>query len=88
MTCREFWRRMPELETGPEESEHTRQCAACAALLERQQALAASLRRLAMDGRTVEAPARLEASLRAAFREHSGLVGAPFPARNRRRSHA
>jgi len=75
MTCREFWSRMPELESASEPLDHERQCASCAALLERQRALAAGLRRMAASGRAVEAPAHLETALKAAFRESKGRRG-------------
>ncbi|PWU10002.1 MAG: hypothetical protein C5B51_05240 [Terriglobia bacterium] len=81
MTCREFWNQMPELEFGPEQPEHARQCPACAALLESQKALAEGLQRLAADNRKIAAPAGLEARLTAAFRNHSGAAGSRAPAR-------
>jgi hypothetical protein len=72
MTCQEFWSRMPELE--PEQQfDHVRQCASCAILLERQRALSAGLRRMAAERHTVEAPAYLEAGLRAMFHSPPGL---------------
>jgi hypothetical protein len=70
MTCQEFWSRMPELKSGQQQFDHVRQCASCAALLERQRALSAGLRRMAAERHIVEAPAHLEARLRAEF--HSG----------------
>ena len=74
MTCQEFWNRMPELESGQQQFDHVRQCASCAALVERQKALSAGLRRLAAQRHSVEAPAHLEAGLRAMFRSPAGLV--------------
>jgi hypothetical protein len=76
MTCREFWDRMPELEAGGRPLEHASECAGCAALLERQRALAMGLRRVAGQRNDVEAPARVEERLLEAFRGH----GAPVPA--------
>jgi hypothetical protein len=72
MNCREFWSRMPELESGSEPLEHERQCASCAAMQERQRALAAGLQRMAAEGRAVKAPARVEAALKVAFRDRYG----------------
>ena len=79
MNCREFWDTMPELETGPgaEAPLHARECPACATLLDKQRLLAAGLRSVAGCGR-VEAPARVEAKLLAAFRGQAGLA-APRP---------
>jgi hypothetical protein len=72
MTCREFWNLMPEL--GCElEHEHLRGCAACAALFERQRAVAAGLRQIASNTKALEAPVRVERELLAAYRSHSGM---------------
>lgn len=71
MTCREFWDRMPELEAEGQPLEHARQCAGCAALLERRQALAAGLRRVASQRNNLGAPAHLEERLLEAFRDHT-----------------
>src|SRR5579864_9602277 len=78
MTCQEFWSKMPELETGQQQFDHVRRCASCAALLERQSALSAGLRRMAAQRHTVEAPAYLEAGLRAMFHTPAGRP-APSP---------
>jgi hypothetical protein len=72
MTCQDFWDRMPELESGQQLFDHGRQCASCAALLERQRALSAGLRRMAAERHSVQAPAHLEARLRAAFQRPPG----------------
>jgi hypothetical protein len=72
MTCREFWDRMPELETDGQPLQHARECASCAALLERQQALAMGLRRVASQRDELKAPAHLEERLLEAFRERAG----------------
>ena len=75
MNCQEFWDTMPELEGGPdrESPHHARECRACAALRDNQRALAAGLRSVAAGGARVEAPARVEARLLAAFRGQAGL---------------
>ena len=79
MTCREFWGRMPELEAEQQPLEHARECPRCAALLERQRALAMGLGRVAGQRNAVEAPARLEARLLEAFRSHRAApVEAPI----------
>jgi len=76
MNCQEFWNTMPELAHQAEDGhfEHVRECAACAALLNRQRTLASGLRRLAADWRSVEAPARVESRLSAAFLGQAGLT--------------
>jgi hypothetical protein len=73
MNCQEFWKTMPELARKQENLAHLRDCPACARWWERQRALAAGLRAVAAESSHVEAPARLEARLVAAFRDHSGL---------------
>jgi hypothetical protein len=74
MNCQEFWNTMPELAHQAEGGhlEHVGECAACAALLNRQRALASGLRTLAADWRPVEAPARVEGRLTAAFLGQAG----------------
>src|ERR1039458_9605594 len=76
MNCQEFWSTMPELAHEAEDGhmEHVGECAACAALLNRQRTLASGLRTLAADWRPVEAPARVEARLTAAFLGQAGLT--------------
>jgi hypothetical protein len=76
MNCQEFWNTMPELSHQAEDGhfEHVRECAACAALLNRQRTLALGLRRLAADWQSVEAPARVESRLTAAFLGQAGLT--------------
>lgn len=71
MTCREFWGRMAELEAEGQAAQHARECAGCAALLERQRALAMGLHRVASQRNNMQAPARLEERLVEAFREHT-----------------
>ncbi len=75
MNCQEFWNTMPELAHQAEDGhlEHVRECASCAALLNRQRTLASGLRRLAADWRPVEAPSRVESRLTAAFLGQAGL---------------
>jgi len=78
MNCQEFWNTMPELgEADPGAVEHARECPACAASLETHGRLAGGLRSLSADCRRTEAPARVEARLRARFRDYSGLGAAP-----------
>jgi len=72
---------MPELETGSQQFDHIRQCASCAGLLERQTALRAGLRRMAAQRHTVEAPAYLEAGLRAMFHTPAGRPATSPPIR-------
>jgi hypothetical protein len=76
MNCQEFWNTMPELAHQAEDGhfEHVRECPACAALLNRQRTLASGLRMLAADWRSVEAPARVESRLTAAFLGQAGLA--------------
>jgi len=73
MTCQEFWNTMPELALpGVERAGHLAECPACAARLDRQRALALGLRAVAAESRREGAPARVEAKLVAAFRQHAG----------------
>ena len=76
MNCQEFWNTMPELAHEAEDGhfEHLGECPACAALLNRQRTLASGLRMLAADWRSVEAPARVESRLTAAFLGQAGLA--------------
>ena len=82
MNCQEFWNSMPELEggAGAEAPPHARECSACAALLEQQRLLKAGLRSVAAGCARMEAPARVEARLMAAFRGQAGMA-APRPRR-------
>lgn len=81
MNCQEFWNTMPELARHGDHSGHLRECAACAALWERQRSLTAGLRTVAQEWSHIEAPARVEARLTAAFRSHAGLAPGPRTAR-------
>ena len=76
MNCQEFWKGMPELARNQDHLAHMRDCPGCARYWERQSALVAGLRAVAAEWSQVEAPARVEARLTAAFREHSGLGNA------------
>ena len=83
MNCQEFWNTMPELAHEAQDGhfEHVRECPACAALLNRQRTLASGLRMLAADWRPVEAPARVESRLTAAFLGQTGLAMRRPPSR-------
>jgi hypothetical protein len=73
MNCQEFWKTMPELALNPDHLAHLRDCPACARGWDQQSALSAGLRRVAAESSHIQAPARVEARLAAAFRQHSGL---------------
>jgi hypothetical protein len=73
MNCQEFWKTMPELARKPDHLVHLRDCPACARSWEQQRALTAGLRTVAAEWRQVQAPARVETRLTAAFRDHAGL---------------
>lgn len=87
MTCQEFWSRMPELTALDPQADgspadrllvqHMRGCASCAALIDRQDALRAGLRRMALEQAGLGAPARLEAALLRQFRAHAGRTQTP-----------
>jgi anti-sigma factor RsiW len=96
MNCQEFWSTNPELgnpeagaeagaeakpETKPEAGRHLSECPACAARMARHRDLEAGLHAVAAGFRRLQAPPRLEARLRSAFRSHSAL---DHPARSRR----
>jgi len=72
MNCQEFQKTMPEL-AGHADLAHLRQCSACAAMWDEQRRLAAGLRTVSSESRHLQAPARVEARLTAAFRSHAGL---------------
>lgn len=73
MNCQEFWDRMPELSNQllSDEAEHLAACRECDATWQQGRALVAGMRRLSADLRAVQAPARVEEGLVAAFRSHS-----------------
>jgi anti-sigma factor RsiW len=73
MTCRDFWNRVPDLESAETDS-HLDECPDCAARLNRYGELKAGLRALGDSSRRMQAPPRVEASLRAAFRKETGVV--------------
>jgi len=78
MTCPEFWSLFGEsagddFATDSGAQAHLRGCPACAAHLARQGELTAGLRRLAGTFGSVNAPSRVEARLRAAFRAQYGV---------------
>jgi hypothetical protein len=74
MNCQEFWNAMPQSADAAAltNQEHLAHCPNCAARLRNQLALKRGLRAVAGQLSRVEAPARVEANLRAAFRAHSG----------------
>jgi anti-sigma factor RsiW len=71
MNCQEFWNTIPEL-GDCEDSRHLLECPACAARMSRHRELEAGFRAVAAGFRRVEAPPRVEARLRSAFRVHTG----------------
>jgi len=77
MNCQEFWNTMPELARHEDHGGHLRECTACAARWDRQRSLTAGLRTVASEARRLQAPARVEARLTAAFRSHAGLAPEP-----------
>jgi hypothetical protein len=68
MNCQEFWETLPDDTRHP----HLAECQDCASRMERQQQLRAGLRALAAQRHEVQAPARVEARLMAAFEARSG----------------
>ena len=84
MNCQEFESRVETLARGAladarhvsEASAHEESCAACAALLADERALSTGLRALATGMKGVEAPARAESALLAAFRARAAEAGA------------
>lgn len=78
MTCQEFWNSLPQAATPQEHQDHMRECPACAAACERQGSLRSGLRTVADQWRHLQAPARVEDHLVAAFRAHSGLATRPL----------
>ena len=71
MKCQEFWNTIPELGELAG-SRHLAECSACAARMDRHRELEAGFRAVAAGFRRVEAPPRLEARLRSAFRRQTG----------------
>ena len=70
MNCQEFWNTIPEL-GDLAGSHHLAECPACAARMSRHRELAAGFRAVAAGFRRVEAPPRVEARLRSAFRRQT-----------------
>ena len=78
MNCQEFWNQAPpSCAPGGEFAVHLTNCPTCAAAWDAQRNVAAGLRRMAEDERRAEAPARVEARLRNAFRLQAGLAYNP-----------
>lgn len=74
MNCQEFWNTLPQKGgIDEEQSDHLAECAACAAQWEPHRLLAENLQALAEDWRKLEAPARVEAGLLAAFRSQANF---------------
>jgi len=72
MNCQEFWDHMPEIGADTSElGQHAAECAACAEQLKLHRALASGLRSVAEQMGSVEAPARVEQGLIAAFRSQN-----------------
>jgi anti-sigma factor RsiW len=71
MNCQEFWNTIPELGDCAD-NRHLMECPACAARMSRHRELEAGFRAVAAGFRRVEAPPRVEARLRSAFRRHTG----------------
>jgi hypothetical protein len=69
---------MLEAQTRESALSHVEECAACAAMLEDEQALTNGLRSLALSMEQLEAPAPLEASLLAKFREQRAAQSLPI----------
>jgi len=75
MNCQEFWNSMPELRDAAGER-HLVECPACAARMSRQSELSAGLRTMAAADHRVGASPRVEARLRKAFRNQTGVASA------------
>ena len=71
MNCHEYWNTIPELGEF-EGSRHLLECPACAARMSRHRELEAGFRAIAAGFRRGEAPPRVEARLRSAFRRQAG----------------
>jgi hypothetical protein len=74
MNCQEFWDNIPDMGAGADQLRHAGECPACAELLSRHRALEAGLKAVAAEMRQVEAPARVESGLVAAFRLQNQVV--------------
>jgi hypothetical protein len=73
MNCQEFWNAVNQFVPPPLNHQHLDQCSACADRLRSQLALRKGLRALAGQSSRIEAPPRVEAQLRAAFRAQAGV---------------
>lgn len=75
MNCQEFWDHLPQRghEITEVQAAHLAECAACNTQWGSHRTLAAGLRSMAEEWHKVEAPARVEAGLMAAFRSQSGF---------------
>jgi anti-sigma factor RsiW len=80
MNCQEFWNTMPEFGDG-DGGRHLLECPACAARMSRHRELEAGFRAVAAGLRRVEAPPRVEARLRSAFRGRTGGESRALPRR-------
>jgi anti-sigma factor RsiW len=76
MNCQEYWNTIPELGDS-EGSAHLLECPACAVRMRRHRELEAGFRAVAAGFRRVEAPPRVEARMRAAFRRQTGAESRP-----------
>ncbi len=72
MNCQEFWNAIPEL-GDCEGSRHLLECPACATRMSRHRELETGFRAVAAGFRRMEAPPRVEAELRSAFRRQTGV---------------
>ena len=73
MNCQEFWS-----SENQGQSEHLKECPDCAAAWAREREITAGLRRLAVEWRSVEAPARVETRLVHAFQKQAGFSALRF----------
>jgi hypothetical protein len=74
MNCQEFWNSLPETAHA---HPHLEKCADCSTRMKQRRELAAGMRALAEGMQREEAPARVEARLRAAFRAQAGMESLP-----------
>jgi hypothetical protein len=85
MTCVEFEKILLDLSRGraesPESLAHAASCAHCARRLREQRVLSRSLRALAAESQGLEAPERVEAALRSAWRARQAPTVARMPRR-------
>ncbi len=79
MNCQDFWDSRTEADGGSELAKHAAGCESCAAQLRRHRMLAAGLNALSAEMRHVEAPARVEAGLLAAYRTQKRILTRKSP---------